>query len=1078
MQGVRLSFFVHYPLIMKYVCMENEIMNISFDKISNNPNVDKVTTAYGNAARETENKGGIYTVDISGMVMDNNAYTGHGRTAEDVMQEAGCEDLTWQRNYMVVMSNSMSDEDFAKLQEEGFHPGSTEIETVVTIVDQIKAVMAQSGMVVTGYTDTLDRDTLIQITGNQGLAEEMIKQFHAKDVPVTRENAEAVLFAMVEGAQLTAPQDGAVKYLVENGMEPTVDNLYLAEHSGALDAGRQARGYYAVGSGSYLAKKADAFDWQKLAPQMQKIIEEAGLETEGEQVMEEARWLLEKGVELTPENLSRLHKIRQIPVPAEEEQLVQAAVTALADGKSAKAAIPGETQTLMQKAVRICEEVNSLTAEAADLTTAEGKRLTLRNLLSAQYRLNQGAETGAKALENLQARRQLEEIRLQMTAEANRMLLKSGYSIDTAPIEELLTALKQAEQAYQSALFEETDGAKAESKASLYDKTMDMVSYLQGAPAAVIGRIASEYGNTTLSDVEKEAKSLEKAYKQAGESYETLMTAPRADLGDSIRKAFCNVDDILKDLKLEATQDNQRAVRILGYNSMEITQENVDLIKSADSSVQRLLKKMTPASVLQMIRDGENPLNVTMEELGNYLDHQSDTPQQETDRYSKFLYKLEKNGDISEEEKESFIGIYRMIRTLEKNDGAAIGALVNQGTELTFGNLLTAVRSRKRGAMDYKVDDSFGGVDRIKGETKSISGQIQAAYTYADNLLHEISEGLAPEILKEVPVTPEMTLEQTAEAFRAAAETQGREDAQAWTAEREWQKEQADYYRQAARVEEGVLETLLEAGQPVTADNLTAAQAYIHERGSAWKTIYDRSVKNGKEKVLDKKAEQLVERFSSKEEAKEAYSELSGEASELLMQEIEQSEGYVDVRQLALLHKQLSFCQDMANEESYEIPVSIDGELTSINLRIRSRTSKNSGEAGNVTVTCRTETFGNTAGEFTINTADNKSGAVAVKVCGYIACEKEEGREYFTKVKSGLEELLSQNGWTESRIQVVSGTTVRLEKFGQSGRSEIAGQNGIAEASAKPQDLKENDSKMLYQAAKLFLTALKQSERG
>ena len=72
---------------------------------------------------------------------------------------------------------------------------------------------------------------------------------------------------------------------------------------------------------------------------------------------------------------------------------------------------------------------------------------------------------------------------------------------------------------------------------------------------------------------------MQKAYEEAGERYETLMTAPRSDLGDSIRKAFSNVDDILTDMSLEKTSENQRAVRILAYNSMEITPENIEKLE-------------------------------------------------------------------------------------------------------------------------------------------------------------------------------------------------------------------------------------------------------------------------------------------------------------------------------------------------------------------------------------------------------------------------------------------------------------------------------------------------------------------
>ena len=64
---------------------------------------------------------------------------------------------------------------------------------------------------------------------------------------------------------------------------------------------------------------------------------------------------------------------------------------------------------------------------------------------------------------------------------------------------------------------------------------------------------------------------------------ESLMTEPRKDLGDKISKAFRNIDDILSDLGLETNEENRRAVRILGYNRMQINNDNINAIKAADS---------------------------------------------------------------------------------------------------------------------------------------------------------------------------------------------------------------------------------------------------------------------------------------------------------------------------------------------------------------------------------------------------------------------------------------------------------------------------------------------------------------
>lgn len=70
------------------------------------------------------------------------------------------------------------------------------------------------------------------------------------------------------------------------------------------------------------------------------------------------------------------------------------------------------------------------------------------------------------------------------------------------------------------------------------------------------------------------------------------------------------------------------------------------------------------------------------------------------------------HGGNSQEERASYIGTYRLIHQVEQSDGAAVGALVNQGADITMRNLMMAVRSERRsGKMDYSVDESFGKVE-------------------------------------------------------------------------------------------------------------------------------------------------------------------------------------------------------------------------------------------------------------------------------------------------------------------------------------------------------------------------------
>ena len=111
----------------------NIIFNGTDNKVSTHSNVGRETTIYQNSESTGKVRTENFALDISGTVMDNSAYKGQGKTTEEVMQQAGGTNVAFMQDYMTVMSNILSDEDYAKLQENGFCPGSTRIEETVTI---------------------------------------------------------------------------------------------------------------------------------------------------------------------------------------------------------------------------------------------------------------------------------------------------------------------------------------------------------------------------------------------------------------------------------------------------------------------------------------------------------------------------------------------------------------------------------------------------------------------------------------------------------------------------------------------------------------------------------------------------------------------------------------------------------------------------------------------------------------------------------------------------------------------------------------------------------------------------------
>lgn len=971
-------------------------------------NVGRETTSYRtpHSTERSENSG--FALDISGTVMDNSAYAGHGRTVEEVMLEAGQEDITARRNYMAVMSNTMSDEDFAKLQKEGFHPGSTDIETVVTIIDHIKAALLKGGTQVVGYTDSVSDEALKNITGSEAYAQELKKQFAERDIPLTEENIAAVTEAWNMLSEAGTMTDGSIKYMVENDLEPTPENIYTSKFSAFSDGNRQGKGYYATGEvAGYYAKKPEEIDFDKLKPQMEKVIEESGYEI-NEESLADAEWLIEKGIPLNENTFSLLRTIRTQHFPVSYEDFVSAAACAVADGISPAKADLGKDHTYVEEAAQIKEKVDSVEEAAIDLIIARDLPLTLKNIFTAQGwmdgSLTQNSGQQSKE-ENIRGHRLLEEIRLSMSVEANLRLLRRGYRIETAPLEELVKKLKEMESTFARDLTGQIEEKEAKEKASLYQETLEVVQGIRSSPAAILLQMSKE---DNLREIYAYGSSSRMVYEKAGESYEALMTAPRGDMGDSIQKAFRNVDAILTDMGMELSEENRKAVRILGRNSLEITQESIEQIKEKDDLLCSVIREMKPGRVLNMIRDGVNPLNMSLEELKQYLDQQTD-PAEEMESYSKFLYKLEKQNDISEEERSAYIGIYRMIHQIEKADDAAVGAIWHSGAEFTFENLLSSLRSARHKPMDYKVDESFGGMNIHDTGVENITSQIEKAFA------------LSPEAGKQ---ELEKILEDVGD--KKAGE--------------EFDRMVYEQVRKAVKSEEEVFQHLNDYEQPVTADHLLSAGSFLKTPSHIWEQV--KKLKEKDENYLEKAGEKVLDAFVGSKEAQEAYEGLKETIQSLLEERtFTDVTSAIDVKAMSTLYKQMSFMGNMAREENYEIPVNINGSLTSINLKLIHSNQKES----KVTITFDGDETGKTAAEFKLTDE---------KLSGFCVCSSKEGSQLFSENKELFESRLREEQINPGEIYFARGEKLDLTEF--SLKETHNRQSG-------------DSSKTLYRAARAFI---------
>lgn len=975
------------------------------------------------------------------------------KTVLDKVEDSTQLDAATRKDQMAVLSHTTSEADYKKMQEEGFTLDATASNTIVTVTDEIKVQMAKAGKDVSAYGDSLSDEELEAVTGNAAVANQVENQISEAmkeaDIPATEENVKSVEDGLKQAQALQNLSDGAIKYLLDNGLEPTIENIYLAEHSGSI---------------SYNSK--DAMDIPGLTAQIEKVIRSAGLEVTDETV-KSSQWLVANQIPLTKENLAYLEELKNIELPVSDEVMIDRMVEAIAEGKTAQTASLVEGYSLKEQAEQAVSVVNNATDEDLAYIVNNGLELTVENLEEAANFRGQNPEAYTeKGLELLTAQRQLEEARLAMSAQANYALLKQGISIDTKPLVALVEDLKNAENMYYENLLKAQGVEVTEENVALFAETSEKLQEVKSVPAYVLG--VPEANTKTLQGVYEEGTALKAAMQKANQSYETLMTAPRSDLGDSIQKAFQNVDVILDDLGLEPTEANERAVRILGYNNIEITVENIMEMKAADKEVQRVFQNMTPAVVTEMIKRGINPLEMEFPEINKIAEEiKNELGSDEKQRFSEYLYHLEENHEISAEERETYIGVYRLIHQVAESDGAATGALIKQGADLTLKNLLTAVRSKnKTSKMDVSVDEEFG-EQTSTTKFNSITDQIMSAYQ--TNCAKEASDLLTPgklqSLMEQHPDWENMTPEQFAECLAATEES-----AAGVEANQSYIEQQLAQLEHCASSSEEIYQILQQYDLPNTMLNVMALESMMSNRNQLFRQIFENEKSDGvTEEDIQEMKEIIIEEFGEAIAEPRALAEVQetlAEVAEKVMKNWMGSDEItsIDVREMRLMQAKLSMNNLFAKDEKYSVPVLVGDKVTNVSLKI----VRGVDPKGIVDVMFESEATGKVAATFQ---------AKEDGISGFIASDNRDTRELLAENSEKIEQAVQGEQNEQLILRFAYMEDLDLNRFSGVAVSKNMSNHIVGTEQPKADKASETyqvQTSRLYHIAESFIRAVKE----
>ncbi len=864
-------------------------------------NFNKDVATQGTSINYKENKtaksegvaGAFAGVVISGGVTaaTDNTYEGLLKEADDVKSQIMASASDAKLSLKALMMK-LSGADAVKLDEDGFNLTDATPDDMVNIVEKIKIELAMHSDDYVNYGTAVSKDKIESVTGSAAMAASIESRMQGADIAVNDESVAEVNGALEKSKELKPLSENTKNYMAANGIEPSIAGIYQAQAAASSSISAD---------GVTIGRCADAIsdaDFEALRPGIEKIIASAGLEV-NDKTLADARAFIDAQIPVTKENLeykAQLDSIDIDMIQADSEELLNKILDNMKlGGKAENTLVTGSPIDDIRTAL---DTINR--AEYSDVANvvSKGETFTIASLKlemdARSFRIEYSAATVSAG--NSEVRNQASDVqqaadkaydtlvtaRVLMSANASIYLVKNNISILTTPIDELNSMLMEYEQAdemYEEAQIAYTDVLEAR-------KTLNEI-------------------------VRNPARVFASMFDKMNETYEAVGTQIRGDLGDSLKKAVQgSADDIIRELGLEGTDEDKEAIKVLAANNMDMTKENVEIVKSVNAMINNLIKNMKPETVLNMIKDGVNPMNASIEEVNEYLTEANDKASKDNEeKFSKFLYKLDRTNGITKEQRKQFIGIYQMMNIFTRDAGVAAGALIKQGAEVTMNNLMTAYNSRKHYDMDAVIDENTG-----MAEVSGIANYYSALFMANGGLV-------TPNTLKNVDNSSgigeqsvEMFIEQLEDNYDAAAEEQYYE---------EYLKEQ----QAAVQAGADILRQIRNADTEINSGNIQAVKAFL-ESGQ-FPDI--RGVKTTRDYARDS-----IEKIGHKEKLSLMYEEMKDETEEELQEVLSKAgdldtqidvnyEGFLDLR---LKDRTIGYIKNLALRHDYRIPYITDSGST------------------------------------------------------------------------------------------------------------------------------------------------------
>lgn len=618
-------------------------------------------------------------------------------------------------------------------------------------VDIIAEEITNNEIIVQGQTkieesSSVNKD-IIQALAEAGLSDtdknlEILKQY--------KEKIEVIM----------ASSDSTISNMIRHKSDITINNLYTANHRGVSKD-------------------------RNTPPTPQQII--AVLNMNGIKPTQEninaATNLVRDNIEVTSKNVADFTRIKRIMTELDPKELVETAAQALKKGVN-----PGDIKIDEQAAMAphlsynqvdeivkdIRGDIPRIDEHVIETAYRNNKAITMENLQKVLHenvgtvlkgnKEGEDQETDLNAKEEADhiatTKRQLEEIRLSLTLNA-ALKLSTKLDIQTTELSKVVEGLKVIEKEHNESILKNAGAPVTDENIEHIRQTADKLHAISQNKAFAMSQVVEDKADFTLEGMDLAIKQ-----KNAQNTYQEAATKPERRFGEGIRRVEDQIGHILQMNEIKPSDANIKAAKALVQNNIDISQEAIEAAKIVLLKIETVTHKLRPAVVAQMLKDGIRPDTMPVDELIGHIRQIEGLKQADPrQRLAEGILSLDKANQLSSAEREGLVAVYRMLKTITKNETAAIGFLINNDHEPTLGNLFEASKyiqqvGTKTGKMDVRVDDKLGirqgelpaNIRHLIGEATSKGGPatdvaLEAA-AHTKNVIHQWLSRITPSELK------------------------------------------------------------------------------------------------------------------------------------------------------------------------------------------------------------------------------------------------------------------------------------------------------------------------------------------